>query len=311
MNFSRSEICQLSAFCLMGLNVRDIPAVHLEVTSKDNLHNVCTDVSVGLGEISERIAVLLHSNTSHFTVFPSPQMNPMQSFYFYCITRRALPKSVLFFMDDSSRKPIPPAMNDKVLYFSFLPLTAHLIKVWRLHSRATHSLATAKKSPTSTPRCLTSCSVLWPLSAALVTFRCQFPSFGVWISNWKLMNAVGVLDKGFVTAAEPVMEQKLSLNVALFTLLSLPALCLSVRKWPLWWLIISLSTTHGLHCSGSTLFKAQYALSNVKPWKSMCSFLFISLSLWPIDIFCLRNRVLSFYFTFVHQIFLELPVNFV
>lgn len=31
------------------------------------------------------------------------------------------------------------------------------------------------------------------------------------------MNAAGVLDGGFVTAAEPVMEQKLSLNVTLFT----------------------------------------------------------------------------------------------
>lgn len=38
------------------------------------------------------------------------------------------------------------------------------------------------------------------------------------------MNAVGVLDRGFVMAAEPVMEQKLSLNVTLFTLLSLPTL---------------------------------------------------------------------------------------
>lgn len=42
------------------------------------------------------------------------------------------------------------------------------------------------------------------------------------------MNAVGVLDKGFVTAAEPVMEQRLSLNVTLLTLLSLPAPCLAV-----------------------------------------------------------------------------------
>lgn len=40
-------------------------------------------------------------------------MNPVHSFYFYSIIRRALPKS--FFMDDSSKEPIPPAMNDKVL----------------------------------------------------------------------------------------------------------------------------------------------------------------------------------------------------
>lgn len=42
------------------------------------------------------------------------------------------------------------------------------------------------------------------------------------------MNAVGVLDRGFVMAAEPVIEQKLSLNV---TVLSLPTLRRSVKDY--------------------------------------------------------------------------------
>lgn len=88
----------------------------------------------------------------------------------------------------------------------------------------------------------------------MVTFRCRFPSFGVWISNWKLMNAVGVLDRGFVTAAEPVMEQKLSLNVALFTLLSL---CFHSQLCACPWTNthcggLSLHWDLGFHCAGST-----------------------------------------------------------
>lgn len=44
------------------------------------------------------------------------------------------------------------------------------------------------------------------------------------------MNAVGVLDRGFVTAVEPVMEQKLSLGVPLLTMLSLLTFCVCLGR---------------------------------------------------------------------------------
>lgn len=58
----------------MGLSVcgGDSPAVHLEVTSKDNLHKVCCDVSVGLGAINERVVVLSGCNKLPTSPFLPP-----------------------------------------------------------------------------------------------------------------------------------------------------------------------------------------------------------------------------------------------
>lgn len=79
------------------------------------------------------------------------------------------------------------------------------------------------------------------------------------------MNTVEVLDKGFETAAEPVMEHKLSVNVTLVGLLSLPTLHLSVKEFPFWWLILSLSTYHNFHFESSVLFEPHNSLSEVQP----------------------------------------------
>lgn len=105
-------------------------------------------------------------------------------------------------MDESSAKQ--SRLPWLIKFSTFHPPSVLLIKVWRPHS-AVHSL-----------------QIVWisfycHIQQPLVTFRCPPPSFGAWVSNVKLMNAVGVLDGGFVTAAEAVMEHRLSLNVTLLS----------------------------------------------------------------------------------------------
>lgn len=108
-------------------------------------------------------------------------------------------------------------MNDKVLSFS----SSLSVLTWSQTDDCAAPLCSAiliystkikgRRNPRSGThtRCDSSRSLKERLSAAPLTFKCQFSPLAVWISNWLEMKAVGDWDRGFVMATEPVMDKKL------------------------------------------------------------------------------------------------------
>lgn len=111
---------------------------------------------------------ILMSLASYITVFSSPQMNPLHSFHLFPLLEELYQNLFFFFfffMDDSPKKPIPSAVNDKALDFSyalsvFPPSRSDDCAVGPCSPQRQQKLLTNLKYP------LTSCFILY------ITFSC-------------------------------------------------------------------------------------------------------------------------------------------
>ena len=172
MNFSRPKFRQHSANFSNGFWKG-----HSCCVSKDNLYNVNTDISVGLGKIEVKKYLCCLTRTCSYTP-------PIQ---FLLLFPDIYQNASLFSGGNSPRKPISLALKSSPL--CLLPLSVDLITVQWVRIRSSSHQARTWQHYKSYP--LTSCPSLHVRFSLAVDINVLVCFIGDWISNFKLLNAVG------------------------------------------------------------------------------------------------------------------------